>query len=460
MLLLAMVILPLSACKNGEEPSNTDGTTVTTSPVSSKDDPEVDTTDYRAEVRKKFESLSETDAGTFSYVTDLRGVIITDYQGSETHVRVPDTIENLSVVGIGDGAFRDQKDLKTLFLPDSVSTLGQDTLKGCDALEALRTPMLSATKSDDQFLGYLFGGESSADNILVPDSLAYVWVDGLVRGIGASAFADCNELVAVLLGDGVTVVHDFAFIFCENLKYVNLEGLAEIGSFAFSNCNDFVSATFGKNLQQIGFGAFQGCPALSSMTLPFVGGTRMENTYLGYIFGAKHPDFTAGYIPAYLRKITILDGCDTLGNYAFFECSTIKNITIPQSVKTIGVRAFEGCTALEAMDISSVLTIRENAFFGCSALADVKFGESLQSLGINVFYGCTSLKSVVLPISLEALPASAFADCTLLESVDFGGVTSVGKNAFRNCTNLKTVKLGEDVEIRDGNDIIQEIIKE
>lgn len=459
LLLLALVTVSFAACKGGTDPSNSVGTTTTTKPSNPKDDPAVDTVDYATEVKQNFKSLSESPATDFSYVKDEQGVTITDYLGESDRVRVPAQIDGVSVVKIADGAFAECKSLKVLYLPNSVVSLGKGILKDCDALTAIRTPLLSAKAQDKQFLGYLFGAESRADNILVPASLVHVWLDGAVDAVSEYAFADCNKLVAVLLGDEIRKIGDFSFYLCEKLKYVNLTGLEQIGDFAFAYCNAFVHATLGARLEQVGFGALQGCAALSSVTLPFVGGSQTENTYFGYVFGAAEPDFTAGYIPAYLRTVTLLDTCKSLENYAFFECSSLRTVVLPKQLTSIGVRAFEGCEEIKALDLSSVKTIRENAFFGCASLETVTFGESLQDLGINAFYGCSALKSIALPDSLTSLPASAFADCDSLETVDLGGVERVGKNAFRNCTDLKTVNLGSEVEFEDGNDLIQNLIQ-
>ncbi|MBQ9760396.1 MAG: leucine-rich repeat protein [Clostridia bacterium] len=452
--LLALAML-LASCGDGN------GDTVTTDPdshthtPSTDHDPEVDTTNYRARVEELFADVTTTPQSEFQYEVANGGITLLSYTGNRTEVRVPDKIGLLSVKKIADGAFKNNQTLKTLILPDTLTELGVGILEGCNALTALHTPMISATADGTQSLGYLF----NTVNGRIPVSLAYVSLGNAAETVSARAFAECGRLVAVILDQRITSVGDFAFHGCDYLKYVNMERLSTVGDYAFAACKVLVRADLTERTVSIGLGAFQGCAALSSMTLPFVGRTQTEKTYLGYLFGAEAPDFTAGFIPAYLRTVKLLDTCTALGNYAFYECSSLQTVTLPKNLQVIGVRAFEKCTALTAIMLpNSVNAIRENAFFGCTALKTVTLGTGLSVIGINAFYGCTALKAIELPASLSALSASAFAGCTALESVALGGVTTVGKNAFYGCEAIKNVTTANVVVLAEGNVPVQKIL--
>ena len=216
---------------------------------------------------------------------------------------------------------------------------------------------------------------------------------------------------------------------------------------------------FGKSLTSIGIGALEGCIGLRSLTLPFVGGTATENTYLGYLFGATVPDFSGGFYPPYLTRVTLLDGAPAIGDYAFYECDSLVSLTLPEGMTSIGVRAFSACVRLSAIDLPNSLTsIGDNAFFGCLSLARVGLDANasrLTALGVNAFYGCDALESVVLPTGLTTLPASCFAGCVSLATVDLGGVMQVGKNAFYQCTRLTHLKARDGIVLDDGNDPAQ-----
>ena len=464
-LLIAALTLPsVISCSGGNE----GGTIATTeSKIPSQDaqkpDPAIDTTDYKAEAESLLQSASATAtaADQFSYLIEDGSIRIVKYTGNETSVCIPAEIGGVPVTVLSADAFADNQTLEALIIPDSIVRIGTGCLKGCTSLRLLYTPLLGATVDETQFLGYLFGAQSYADHTQsIPASLAYVCVGGSMTKIADYAFAECNDVVAVVLGDQIRSVGSFAFYSCEKLKWINLDQLTSIGSYALANCRVLVRADLGASLTSAGLGMLQGCSAISSLTLPFVGGSLSENNYLGYLFGAENPDFTAGYIPAYLRTVTLLDTCTVLGDYAFFECSSLKEVKLSATLTSIGVRAFEKCTALSEIELPATLvSIRENAFFGCIALARIEFSEGLQTLGVNVFYACVSLKEVKLPASLKALPASAFADCSSLESVDFGGVDTVGKNAFRNCTALKNV-VYDHITTTDGNEILDALINQ
>ena len=456
-ILLTVALLCCVSCGGESTPAVTTNGDGATQPTPSTPDPEIDHTDYKALTNAKFAEISDAPASDFSCETGADGVTVTAYLGSAERVRIPSEIGGVAVVRIADGAFADKTALKTLYIPDGVTSVGVGVLRGCTSLEALHIPTVFANANGTRFIGYLFGGEEYADHLMcMPASLKFVRLGGGDPTVTASAFAECEELVCVLLSERTTTLSSFAFYGCKSLKYVNVEHLTKMDAYAFASCQSLVRAELGASMTNIGLGAFQGCASLSSVTVPFVGGSSGENTFFGYIFGAENAQYTAGFLPAYLRRVTVLDTCTSLGDYAFYECSSIQTVTLSQGITTIGVRAFERCTSLTSVNLpASLRHIRENAFVGCKALTSVTFGDQVDTLGVNAFYGCTSLREIRLPQSLTHLPASAFADCRSLETVDLGGVTRVGKNAFHNCTAIRTVSAPANVEFEDGNDTLK-----
>ena len=335
-----------------------------------------------------------------------------------------------------------------------------DVLKGCDNLISLRTPL--PAEEEKQFLGYLFGSDSHEDNARdVPAALKYLELGGNAHRLADFALFDCNDLVCVTLPKSMTEIGSYALYHCSSLLELNTAHLTRLAEHALDSCSALTVLTFGKELTSIGLGALEGCDALRSLTLPFVGGTPLENQYLGYVFGAEVPDHANGFYPTYLSAVEVLDGCIMLGGYAFYECETLTKVTLPETLTEIGIRAFAGCKRLIGLSFPDALkTIRENAFFDCISLQTVAFGDSsaLSTLGINAFYNCYALTSVILPESLKSLPASCFACCLDLETVDFGGVTEVGKNAFRHCISLKNAVAPSDISLEEGNDSIEAIL--
>ena len=402
------------------------------------------------------------DEGDFKTETADGGVRITEYVGSKKEISVPAAIGGVPVTSIAASAFADRTDVTVLVIPDSVTSIGEGILKGCTALTALQTPLLGADASAKaQYLGYLFGADGYQNNPRdIPSSLKYVRIGGALETVPAYALYDCNDLVCVELPETLRTIDRFAFYNCASLKSViGIERVTSFGAYALSYCKEMNLLTLGEGTEKIGFAAFEGCTALRAMTLPFVGGSLTENTYLGYVFGAEHPDFAKGYYPLGLARVVLLDSCSTLGNYAFYECETLKEIVLPATVKSVGVRAFYGCVALWSVKLPDGLeTIREAAFTGCDSLLSVDFGKSLTSIGINAFYDCDSLTEIVLPTTLKSLPASCFARCLTLETVDLGGVTNVGAQAFRHCVGVKRVTASGEVSFAEGNELIKTVL--
>lgn len=129
-----------------------------------------------------------------------------------------------------------------------------------------------------------------------------------------------------------------------------------------------------------------------------------------------------------IESVVIGEGIETLGNYSFFNCKSLKNITLPSSLKTI-----KGALAIA----------NSGAFASCTALEEITLPEGLQKIGYNAFNGCTALKSITFPDSLQTLEGSygidtygalgPFTGCTNLQRVVFGnGIKSTGVCSFAN----------------------------
>ena len=420
-------------------------------------------------LQASFEGLAETDAAEFTMEEADGKLWVKSYNGTATAVRVPARVGEMAVVGVADGAFAKNETLEFLYLPDSITELGVGILAECRSLKSLRTPLLGKNAADESpYLGYLFFAPSEIyatatylDNpIHLPASLKYLELGGMAA-IPDYALYDCNKLECLRLSETVRTVGDFALYNCKSLLAINIEDLVEIGTYAFADCAALTRLTLGDALTEVGFGALEGCGAIRRMSLPFVGGSRTENGYLAYIFGASDPEFSKGYVPPYLAEIE-LTSATSLSDCAFYECHTLTAIKLPETLTEIGIRAFANCTRLQSLALPATLqTIKENAFFGCHSLKSVTFAESavLSSVGINAFYNCVSLTEIALPQSLASLPASVFAGCKSLTTVDLGGVTSVGKNAFRNCDSLTSATAKDKIKIEKGNAVLKDLLK-
>jgi hypothetical protein len=139
-----------------------------------------------------------------------------------------------------------------------------------------------------------------------------------------------------------------------------------------------------------------------------------------------------------LTSVTIPNSVTTIGKGVFSLCSRLTSVTIPNSVTTIGETAFYQCARLTSVSIpDSVTSIEQSAFNGCTRLTSVTIGDSVTTIGYAAFSRCSSLTSIIIPDSVTTIREYAFTECSSLISVTIGGgVTTIGDSAFNNCSKL------------------------
>lgn len=123
------------------------------------------------------------------------------------------------------------------------------------------------------------------------------------------------------------------------------------------------------------------------------------------------------------------------------------NVTIPDSVTSIGNKAFKGCYGLTSITISdSVTSIGDSAFMGCTRLTSIEIPDSVTSIGEGAFYGCTGLRNITIPDSVKSIDDWAFEGCSGLTSIAIGNsVTSIGEMAFYGCDSLTSITIPDSV---------------
>ena len=226
-------------------------------------------------------------------------------------------------------------------------------------------------------------------NVVIPEEVTYMNRTRKVTSIGSDAFWDCTRLTSVTIPNSVTSIGSYAFEYCTRLTSVNIPN----------------------SVTSIGDGAFQGCYGLTSVTISDI------TAWLSISFAGSESNPLC------------------YAHHLFLNGEEVKDLTIPNSVTSIGDYTFHGCSSLTSVTIpNSVTSIGNSAFYYCSNLTSVTIPNSVTSIGGYAFQRCSSLTSVTIGNSVTTIGYSAFSDCSSLTSVTIpNSVTSIGDNAFYYC---------------------------
>ncbi|MBR3589881.1 MAG: leucine-rich repeat protein [Alistipes sp.] len=401
------------------------------------EDPEVATKPANNEI---WYTNGSTTEATVPYATDVFAAnIVSNTYDADKECWVIKFDEE--VTEIGDLAFYNCTSLKNITIPNSVTNIGYRAFSGCTSLKSIIIP-----ESVKEIEGGTFRDCSSLTNVTIPDS---------VTNIGDLAFSECTSLTNMTIPDSVTSIGNSAFFGCTSLTSVNIpDSVTTIGGAAFQGCFLLKSITIPNSITTIEDYTFYGC-SFTSVTIPD-SVTEIKRNPFSYCknlakFEGKYAanngrclikdNVIISYANASGAEYTIHDSVTSIGNSAFFGCTSLTSVNIPDSVTTIEGDAFRFCTSLTNVTIpDSVTTIESSTFESCSSLTSVTIPDSVTTIRGTAFRFCTSLTSVTIGNSVTLIGDSAFLGCTSLTSVTIpDSVTTIGGSAFKNCTSLKEV---------------------
>lgn len=288
--------------------------------------------------------------------------------------------------------------------------------------------------------------------------------------IGENAFA-FTTIEEVVFTESIVKIGKNAFYGCSSLKEIQFESVEEIGDYAFFDCNALVSIVVPSSVKAIGKGAFgttlvygiadtftmfnASGSALSTITLPFVGGGAEDNSFFAYIFGAESYDQNnfyndgiemtvngdtrlvnfVNYIPISLSTVYISNS-ENIPDYAFYNCFYLKNVNYTQGIKKVGISAFESCYDVKVKGLQSVEEIGARAFLGSGFAGEDM--ENLTSIGDYAFAD-SNLNSLTLFEGLKYIGDSAFAYTAIDEITIPQSVEEIGDTLFFGCNYLTDV---------------------
>ena len=301
-------------------------------------------------------------------------------------VEIPD-----SVISIGGAAFADCTSLAAITIPDSVRSIEYSTFSRCTSLAAITIPDSVTSIGDGAF-----GTCTSLESITIPNG---------VTSIGSSAFNSCKRLSSITIPDSVTNIESSAFAGCSALERITIpDSVTSIGNGAFGSCAGLQSITIPNSVTSIGSSVFEWCTTLSRLSIPFIGDSSSNWSSLDSLFG--------GHLYNKVRTVILTGDIESIGNSAFYDCTNLTSITIPDSVKSIGPGAFSGCSNLTSITIPNAVTsIGSSAFNGCSSLTSITIPNAVTSIGASAFSGCSGLTSITISESVTVIEYNAFYGC-------------------------------------------------
>ena len=447
----------------------------------------------------------------------ITGVTLNDY----TVVQIPENIDGYTVTDIGSNAFNGCTTITKVVIPNTVTTIGLRAFYGCTSLAyvthmnnvisignyAFRDCAIQSIKLPNSVTSIgtaAFAGCKNLTSIIIPDSVA---------SLGYSAFYDCSALTSITLSNNISSIDKQTFYGCTSLTSITIPtGVTSIGERAFQDCSNLTSIYFNGTLAQYN-AIFNGsnwnkntgdytvyCSDVTvskdgtitdtlglqfkvnsdGTTCTLIDGRSVTQTEIvipSTIEGLKVVaiDKNAFYGCTTLISITIPNGVTSLGDYAFQNCSNLKSISIPNSLTSFGYDIGYNCSSLESIiydgtcDQWGALTTSDwddnsgNYIIYCTDGTMSKVGEIKLNNGlvyqVDVYGTACTLTSgvsttqaeVVIPssvagYSVTAIGARAFQNCTTLKSITISnGVTSIGEYAFAGCAALKNVEIANSV---------------
>ena len=416
---------------------------------------------------------------------------------------------------IGDGAFYGDFDLRGIYLPRSIQSIGEQVLWRRDGettriyyagSESDWQKMSVASNNDDLMMTSIYYGVAQNAFDAMPNDpqpsdvrWEYEWfgntltitgydrlgavptgdiefpayvntVSGKVpvTCIGNSQYYVLGEnstVTSIKIPETVKTIEGSAFKDCKNLVSVSLpEGLETINQEAFYGCTVLSDITLSRTLKYIGYGVFYECSGLRSINLPegleTIGGKAFYKTRISEVTvpaSVTKLDWSAFSWNDDLLTATI-KGAPQLGSGVFQYCTNLQSVKLNDAITEIPDEMFSGCHALNRVNLSSQLKrIGKSAFRG-TKIKELKLPDTVTQIGEEAF-SFSSLEKIALSKSMKSIPVKAFSYSSLKQMYIPASITSIDREAFNAIYRMTDIYYGgsdwSNVEINaTGNDVL------
>ena len=409
-------------------------------------------------------SGGEMVSGDYKFTVSGRTATITGYTGSASNISLPQMLNGYMVTTIGDGAFQGNKTITSVYIPDSIVTIGANAFEGSDLLQVSGmqkvTSMGAYAFANTDLTAFTIpsGLVALPEGALMNTRITGIVIPTTLTSIGAKAFAGCTQLA------------NYAGAAGKGTSY----RLASIGSGAFSGCTKLTSLYIPSSVTSISSDFVDGCTNLAAFEVH--GSNPNFLDFNGVLFSRSYSTTLLRFPPAmnmssldlsdfkadngkvtivsiasgafansrYLKSVTLPSTITSISANAFLN-SSITSISIPTTVTSIGTSAFQGSNLTSVIIPSSVKTISNRAFQSCKNLTSVTINSGATHINPYAFYNCTSLTKVSIPTTVTYIGDYAFANCSSLEDITIpDSVTTIATGAFKDANKNLRIRCVEN----------------
>ncbi|MBQ8690063.1 MAG: leucine-rich repeat domain-containing protein [Clostridia bacterium] len=475
--------------------------------VENGDNPTVETPNFQYSQGLEFKLNSDSTAYILVGIGDC----------TDTDIVIPSIYNNLPVTIIAAEAFRGCNNLTSVTISDNVENIRGYAFADCYLLTSVTIPDSVTSISKSAFYNctslkyneydnayYLGNNNTPYIAFIKAKDTSAICIHNDTKVICDYAFGDCTNLTSVTIGRNVTNIGYGTLEDCASLahiivdvnnatykdidgnlytkdektlvKYANgkteisfaiPDGVTSISDGAFENCTSLTNMSIPNSITEIGYYAFKGCTSLTKIYISNIANwckISFGDSYANPLCYANHIYINgqlitelvipSGIVNRYafynctsLRSVTIGDGVTSIEYSAFEDCTNLTSVTIPDSVTRISSNAFDGCTSLRynEYDNAYYLGNKNNPYVVLAKaknehIVSCNINENTKIIAPNAFEYCTTITSITIPDSVTSIGNSAFCFCYGLTSVTIGkGVTSLGDNTFADCRGLRQI---------------------